>query len=288
MEAPQLVSSLILFMLMMVVGLELTLGDFRRVAAAPRAVIVGTIGQLLLLPLMTWLVVAGVGVSPVFGAGAVLLAVSPGAGISNVLTALARANIALSVTLTAFSSVLAVVTLPVVSSVAMQVFLGDATPVEVPVGTLVGQLAITLLLPISLGMWMRVRRPHLAAAWGPKLQRIAIIVIAVLITAGIVFGGDPEVTVTGFRRALVAAFVWTAAAMAIGYGIASALRLPPGDRFTFLIEFSARNIAVATIVAISGLASIELTFFSGAYLAVGYPLAGAAVLLRRRLLFPGS
>ena len=97
-----------LFVLMTIVGMELTVDDFRRVVAAPRAVIGGTLGQLLLLPLMTWGLVVGLGLAPIFGAGAVLVAVSPGAGISNVLAAVARANVALSVTLTAFASVLAV------------------------------------------------------------------------------------------------------------------------------------------------------------------------------------
>ena len=122
----------------------------------------------------------------------------------------------------------------------------------------------------------------------PRFQRIALVVIATLIAVGIAVGDDPELTISGFRRALVAAALWTAAGMAIGYGVASLLRLPPGDRFTFLIEFSTRNIAIATIVAISGLDSIELTFFSGAYIAVGYPMAVTAVLLRRRLVTPGS
>ena len=91
-----------------------------------------------------------------------------------------------------------------------------------------------------------------------------------------------------FAVAFVAAGVWTLAAMAIGWGTAFALRLPAEDRFTFLIEFSARNIAVATIVAMSGLGRFDLTFFSGVYIAIGYPLAGAAVWLRRRAVSPGE
>ena len=97
----QILGNIVLFALMLVVGLELTVADFRRIAAAPRAVIVGTLGQIVLLPLMTWAVVVVFGVSPVFGAGAVLVAVSPGAGLSNVLAAVCGGNIALSVTLTA-------------------------------------------------------------------------------------------------------------------------------------------------------------------------------------------
>lgn len=282
MNVPQLAGPLVLFLLMMIVGLELTPGDFRRVLQVPRAVVGGTLAQWLLLPLMTWAVVAALGVNPVFGAGAVLVAVSPGAGISNLFVALARANIALSVTLTATTSVFAVLTLPTIAALGMRAFLDDAVTVDVPVATLVGQLAFSLLLPISLGMWLRARNPELAQRLAPRLQRVTMVVIGLVIGLGIALAPEDQVNFEGGGVALVAAGIWTLAAMAIGWSIAMLLRLPPPDRFTFLIEFSARNIAVATIVAMSGLGRMDLTFFSGVYFAIGYPLAGLAVLVHRR------
>ena len=129
----QLVAPFILFLLMMLVGLELTLADFRRVFRVPKAVIGGTVGQWVLLPLMTWCVVAALDLPPAIGAGAVLLAVSPGAGMSNIASALARANIALSVTLTATASIFAVITLPLLSAWAMSLFVDDVDGIQVPV-----------------------------------------------------------------------------------------------------------------------------------------------------------
>lgn len=274
----------VLFLLMTIVGLELTTSDFRRVLRVPRAVVGGTLAQWLMLPAMTWLVVAFLGVNPVFGAGAVLVAVSPGAGISNILVALARANTALSVTLTATASAFAVVTLPVFASLGMSLFIDDAVHVEVPVATLIGQLAVSLLLPISLGMWLRARNPWRAARLAPRLQRVTMIVIVLVVGFGIALAPEEQVHFEGSGRATLAAAVWTLLAMAIGWGTALALRLSPEDRFTFLIEFGARNIAVAAIVAMSGLGRVDLTFFSGIYFMVGYPLAGVAVWLRRRAL----
>ena len=163
MDVTQATGPVVLFLLMSVVGLELTVADFRRVAQNPGAIIVGTIAQVLLLPLMTWAIVWLFALDPVFGAGAILVAVSPGAGISNILTAVARANPALSVTLTAVASVLAVVTLPTVASFGMAFFLGTSSDVEVPVATLIGQLVFMLLVPITLGMWLRARRPDRGA-----------------------------------------------------------------------------------------------------------------------------
>jgi len=159
MTITEVAGPIVLFLLMTIVGLELSPRDFRRVAEQPRAVVGGTLAQWLVLPLATWIVVGVFGLSPSFGAGAVLVAVSPGAGISNVLVALGRGNIALSVTLTATASVFAVVTLPAIASLAMGLFLEEAEPVRVPVLSLVAQLLVSLLLPIALGMMVRALLP---------------------------------------------------------------------------------------------------------------------------------
>jgi len=284
-EATQLVGPMFLFVLMTIVGLELTPDDFRRIATAPRAVVGGTIAQIVLLPLLTWAVVALLDVPPVFGAGAVLIAVAPGAGISNILTALANANTALSVSLTALASVLAVVTLPTVAAFGMRFFLGSEVSVEVPVLLLFGQLAVSLLLPIGLGMALRARRPQLVERYRRRLQHGTIVAIVILTAAAILSGGGSGgsgLTFADAEQGLLAAAVWTLAAMAIGWGVAAALGLDAADRFTFLIEFSTRNVAVAAIVALSGLQRLDLALFGAAYVALGYPLVFGAVAWRRR------
>jgi bile acid:Na+ symporter, BASS family len=285
-DATQWVGPLVLFLLMTTVGLQLTPADFRRVAAAPRAVVGGTVGQIVLLPLLTWGVVAALDAPPVFGAGALIVAVSPGAGISNLLTALARANLALSVTLTAFASVLCTFTLPPLTAAGLRVFLGEDVAVEVPVAMLTAQLVFSLLIPIAVGMWMRARRPDWVARYGPRLQRVTGVAIAALIAFGVLFADTGDLGLADAAAGLVVAGAWTIGAMAIGWGLARGLGLPPGDRFAFLIEFGTRNIAVATIVAMSGLGRLDLALFSGAYVAVGYPIAALAVMARRARVRP--
>ena len=282
MEPTQIVGPIVLFLLMSIVGMELTIADFRRVAAKPTAIVGGTVAQIVFLPLMTWAIVWLFGLDPAFGAGAVLVAVSPGAGISNILTSVARANPALSVTLTGVASVLSVVTLPLVASVGMRLFLDAPTDVEVPVASLVGQLLFMLLLPISLGMWLRANRPETADRLGPRLQRVVLVVMVVGVTLGSLFADVEQLEVSTTLTPWLAAGSWTLAAMAIGWCTAVALGCDEADRFTFMIEFSARNIAVSAIVALSGLGRLDLTFFSGVYMGIGYPMAFAASLWRRR------
>ncbi len=283
MDITQIAGPLILFLLMTIVGLELTLADFGRVLASPRAVVGGTLGQWVLLPVMTWGVVVAFELTPAFGAGAVLVAVSPGAGMSNVVVALARANVALSVTLTATASVFAAIILPPIASSMMGLFVDGTASIEVPVQRLIIQLLLTLLAPIAFGMWMRRHHPDRADRLGPVLMRVTLAVIVVVVAAGIATAPEEQRNMEGGARALAAAGVWTLLAGLMGWGVGALLRLSAEDRFTFAVEFAARNIAVSAIVAMSGLERLDLTFFSGAYAMVGYPLVVTAVLIRRRL-----
>jgi len=282
MDVSQALGPFVLFALMIVVGLQLTPEDFRRVLGSQRAVVGGTLGQLLLLPLLTWGVASLFGLSPAMSAGAVLLAAAPGAALSNVMTAVARAHVALSVTLTAVSSVLAALTLPLLTALGMRVFLEGAAEVEVPLGHLVGQLLIFLLIPIVVGMGIRARRPESAMRYAAWANRFALVAIVVLTFSSALSGSAALPPGSEFVRAAAAALVWTLAAMAIGWGIGLALGLGADDRFTFLIEFSARNIALAFIVATASLGRLDLALFSGAYSMTGFPLVMAAAALRGR------
>lgn len=282
MDITQLLGPITLFSLMMIVGLQLTPPDFRRVLQSPRVVVAGTLGQLVLLPLMTWAVITLLGLPPIFGAGAVILAATPGAGMSNVMAAVAGANVALSVTLTAISSVLAVVSLPALTALGMAVFIGDSVDVEIPVGYLVQQMTLFLLVPIGLGMAVRAWRGDDARRYVSWANRLAIVAV-ILLTFASASGSESALPSGGeFGRALLAGALWTIAAMGIGFGLATLLHLDEDGRFTFVIEFSARNIALAFIVAVSSLGRLDLGFFSGAYAVTGFPAAIAVAVLRGR------
>ena len=265
-------------------GLELTPADFRRVASAPRAVIGGTLAQVALLPLLTWAVVAALAVPPVLAAGAIIVAIAPSAGITALLAALARANVALAVTLTALGSVLCVVTLPTIAALGLRLILGEAVAIDVPVAALIAQLALSLLLPIAIGMTARARWTEFVARNQVRIQRGVMIAIGGLIAAAVPFVDTSEMrtlSLTDVPHAIAAGVVWAAAAMGLGWCVALQLGLPADDRFTFLIAFTTRNVAVAAIVALSGLGRLELALFSGVHWITAYPLTAVAALVRR-------
>jgi BASS family bile acid:Na+ symporter len=280
----QLAAPLLLFTMMFVVGLELTTRDFRRVAAAPRAVVAGTLGQLILLPAVTGAGLVVLDLSPRVTAGVVLILAAPGGGISNVFTLLAGANTALSVTLTAVASLLAVVTLPVITAVGFELLAGGAGPageMAVPVVPMIGQLVVLVLVPIGLGMRLRARRPAWADARGALLRRLVLVGVVAVIAIGAM--SDPSGLFSDTLDALWVGLLWTATAMVVGYTVAAIVGLEAVDRFTMAIEFSVKNVGLAAIVAISALGRPELAVFAGAYVLTGYPLAAVASLAFRRV-----
>jgi BASS family bile acid:Na+ symporter len=271
MDYSEAIGPLTLFFLMTVVGLQLVPADFRRVVAVPKAVIVGTLGQILLLPLMTWALVSSLGLPPELAAGAMLLAASPGAGMSNLMAAIAGAHVALSVTLTAISSVLAVVTLPMITGLGLSLFFGEGSDVAVPVERLMGQMLAFLLLPIGVGMLLRARIGEGVQNAIPWINRLAIVgIVATSLLSGANSGLELP-TGAALALAALACVLWTLLAMTIAWILGALLDLDADDRFTFLVEFSARNIALAFIVAISSLGRLELGLFAGVYALVGYP-----------------
>jgi BASS family bile acid:Na+ symporter len=284
-DATQWVGPLILFLLMITVGLELTPGDFRRVASAPRAVIGALLAQIALLPLVTWAVITAFAMPPVLAAGAILVAVAPSAGITTLLAALGRANIALAVTITALASVLCTVTLPTIAALGLRVFLGEAVVIDVPVAALIAQLAGSLLLPVGIGMAARARWPVFVAEHRARIQRAVMIAIGALIGIAVLFVDLGEVggrlPIRDAAAAIPAAVVWAVAAMGLGWGVARALGLSADDRFTLVVAFTTRNVAVAAIVALSGLGRLDLALYSGVHWITAYPLAAAAALARR-------
>ena len=133
---------------------------------------------------------------------------------------------------------------------------------------------------------MAEKRPEFAAHYSKGLQRALFATFVVFVGMSIAISDERAMNFDEVKIGLAAATLWTAAAGAIGWSLATLLRLPDEDRFTFLIEFAARNMAVAAMVAMVGLGRLDLTLFSVAYITVGYPMIALVTYLRRRRTAP--
>ena len=164
---PVLIVIPILTVLMFDLGLELRPADFSLLRRSPRAVMVGLCGQIVLLPAVALGLIWVFDIDPVMAVGLMLIACSPGGSSSNVFSALAGGDVALSVSLTALSSVITLITLPLILSFSV------GSWIELPLGSLIGQNIVLALLPVFAGMAVRAKLPAAASRIHVVLRRMA-------------------------------------------------------------------------------------------------------------------
>ena len=171
----------ILTLLMFDLGLSLRFEDFGRVFRSPWPIVVALLGQLVLLPLIALWLASAFRLPPVFFIGLVLIAYCPGGSSSNVFSKLAGGDVALSVTLTALSSVITLFTIPLVMSWATTL-VGESVGISLPVGNLIKQNLVLMLLPVLLGIGLHYAWPKAAEKTDRVLSRLAFPLLLVLIT----------------------------------------------------------------------------------------------------------
>ncbi|MEB3256226.1 MAG: bile acid:sodium symporter family protein [Synechococcaceae cyanobacterium] len=174
---------LALALVMLGMGLTLTPADFLRLLRRPRAVGLGLLCQMLVLPALTLLILRLVPMAPPIAVGLVVVALCPVGPASTLITYLARGDVALAVSLTALSSALAVLTIPPLTNQALHLILGTGTGVQLPIARTMLQICAITLLPTGLGMGIRHGLPRLARSLEPWVNRLATVLLALLILA---------------------------------------------------------------------------------------------------------
>jgi BASS family bile acid:Na+ symporter len=229
-------------------GLALRPADFRLIAERPKAVAAGLLGQIVLLPLIAWLVGTTFHVEPLFFLGIMLIACSPGGSSSNVFSMLAGGDVALSVSLTAFSSVITMFTGPLVMSIAAQQ-LGTAMDVHLPVGNLLMQNLVLMAVPIAVGLCIAVWREPLAERMHSVLKRLAFPCLILLAT--VFFIQNRDTIISEFPQLGLCMTVLILLSMAGGVGMSWLMRLSGREQRTIVIEIGMQNAAQAITVACS-------------------------------------
>lgn len=229
-------------------GLTLRPSDFVLIAKRPRAVFVGLFGQLVLLPLIAYAIASLFSLPPIFFIGVMLIACCPGGSSSNIFSKLAKGDVALSVSLTALSSVITLFTVPVIMQ-WVTVHVGASQGIKLPVGNLLMQNVVTMLVPIILGIMCRMYFTDVAGKMDRVLSKIAF--PALMLLAGIFFVQHYDTITTHFSvlGMCVGLLLLTAVALS---GVGSrCMRLNNNERRTIVIEVGMQNAAQAIAVASS-------------------------------------
>ena len=170
--------------IMFSLGLGLTFADFARVLARPGAVALGLAAQILAIPLTAFLLLQVVPLQGDLALGVMILAFCPGGATSNILTRLARADVALSITLTALAALLSVLTVPPFTALAAAISLGDAAPRIDVLGLALAMFAITTV-PVLLGLAIARLAPAFTARAEPWVSRAAVTLFIVIVVGAI-------------------------------------------------------------------------------------------------------
>lgn len=269
---------IVAFLIMIPVGLELTVTEFRNLSHVPGMLTAALVGQILLLPLCAMGLVYFLDLKPHIATGLLLIAACPAGGLSNYYAYVARARTALSVALTGGSCFASLGTMPFVTT-GYGLYLGTSIEFAAPVGRLMGHLVGMLILPVVFGMALRRYRPAFATRHEAALRRLSL--------AGLVCLLAYVLSVEGARVAeeipemLAAAGIFLALAMATGYTVGLCSGGDVKDAFTLLIEFAVRNVSIAAAIAVTVLGRIEFATFAAAYFVIETPILFAAVLIFR-------
>jgi BASS family bile acid:Na+ symporter len=238
---------LALFAVMLGMGLGLELNDFTRVLTYPKSVIIGLVAQLVMLPILGFVLASLFPLNPELAVGVVIIAACPGGPTSNLVTYLARGDVALSITLTAVSSLITVFTIPLVVNLAMVTFMGSATTLTLPFLATVLQIAVITIIPVAIGMALHHYLPQFAAQVERGVKWLSLTLLG-LIIAGLLL--QQRENVLGFLvQAGLVALALNIAAMALGYLIARVAKLNRPSTTAITVEVGIQNGTLAIAIA---------------------------------------
>ena len=239
----------IIGLVMFGVALDLKVSDFKAVLVTPKPVLIGLAGQFVLLPAFTFLLVLAIKPAPSIALGMMLVAACPGGNISNFLTHYARGNTALSITMTAISTAVAIVMTPLNLSLW-----GGLNPETAKILRIVALdpldmlLAVFLLLglPMAVGMWVGHRFPNFVDKAHKPVKIFSLVVFGLFVIGALAANWRYFLDFVGF--VVFAVFLHNALALSTGYFAAKAAGLPERDRRAVSIEVGIQNSALGLIL----------------------------------------
>lgn len=243
---------LALAIIMFGLGLSLKVADFKRIFLYPKAMIIGSFTQLVLLPVLGFIIAALIlKRSPELAIGLIILAMCPGGPTSNLLTHLANGDTALCISLTAISSIVKIFTIPVMVNIAIQHYMGIASELHLDVLSSIFKIVTITIVPAATGMTVRALAPGFSQRAQKPVKMMSAVFLVLVIFAAIY--QERESIVQSMVLAGPAALLLNISGMLLGYYIPRLFNLPLTQQITISIETSIQNGTLAIAIASSPL-----------------------------------
>ncbi|SEG07021.1 bile acid:sodium symporter family protein [Algoriphagus boritolerans] len=276
----QLFLPLALAVIMFGMGLSLRFADFKRILIYPKAVAIGLSNQIIVLPIVAFGLIKVFGLQTELAVGLMILAACPGGATSNLITHLAKGDSALSITLTAFSSLITVLTIPFIVNFAILYFIPSGEEQQLNVfGTVISVIFITII-PVAIGMMVLKRAPQLAKKWDAPFRKISAVFFVVILLAAIL--KERANLVEYFAEAGPVALTLNLATLGLGYFSGRIFGLSKKQSITIAIESGIQNGTLGITIAATLLVNSTMTIPSAIYGLLMFGTAGLIIFWGNR------
>ena len=240
---------LALAFIMFVLGLGLTGSDFLRVVKQPRNFFVGAFSQIILLPIIAFILVKIWPIAPELAIGVMIIAAAPGGVTSNLLTSLAKGDVALSISLTAIISLLCVITIPFIVLTSVGLLSDSSITQDISLFSMSRDMFLIVTVPVILGMLIRSFASGAALKFEPIAKKISIVLFVLVLLGAI--AAERENVISYFAQAGLITFVLNVVMMVVAYYVANFLASGIKQKKCITIECGLQNGTLAIFVATS-------------------------------------
>lgn len=253
--------------IMFLMGITLTLGDFTRIAKRPWVVLLGTVAQFVIMPLAGWAIAKVLGLSPELAAGVILVGCAPGGTASNLVTYLAKGDVALSVSVTTVSTLLAPLLTPLLTLWLAGQYM------NVSASAMMLSIVQTVLVPVVAGIIVRAFFSRLVDYLNPILPWLSALAISYIVA--VVVAGSAGKLLSAGAIVLLAVILHNCIGLSLGYGAAKVTGLNAAERRALSFEVGLQNSGLAASLATSYFS--PLAALPGAVFSVWHNVSGAVL-----------
>jgi BASS family bile acid:Na+ symporter len=266
-----------LIIIMTGMGLSLTIDDFRRVLKFPKAVFIGFLNQIVLLPIIAYLLIGVFDVDANLAMGIMILSACPGGPTSNLLTHLAKGDTALSVTLTAINSVITIVTIPLVVNFGLNEFATDGMQINAPIGKIAGSLIVIIAVPLAIGMTLNKYKSSLAGKMEKPVKVASVFILAVIIVGLAI--SEREKLGEYIKDSWMIVLALNVSTMVVGFITAKLAKLNFKQAITICLESGNQNGTLAIFIGGTMLGKPEFIIAAAIYSLMMYFTASIPIII---------
>ena len=280
MEIAKTIAPVCLAIIMFGLGLGLTVADFTRLLKIPRDFIVGFFGQVILLPIVAFILIQIISLPPEIALGTMIIAAAPGGVMSNVLTKFANGDVALSISLTAVVSLISVITVPLIIYNSAD-FLGIEITKKISMINIALKMFVAVTIPVIFGMIVRALMTDYIVSKTLLVQRLSLILFLVIFTA--IWVEEWDKIVSFIQRAGLIALILNLTMIFLGYYLAKYLASGVEQRKCISLECGLQNGTLAVFVGTQLFDNVVFMVPTAAYALIMFTTATIFVLIVRKI-----